>query len=299
MLCPCGSRWVSVSCCYDKTDGKFRKCVASIEPPNPKTGYAHSGCYLRGTNDCSSDISGEHYFSATILRQISEVQGVSGGVRVSGMPWLSKGQTQDLAISNLTANILCKRHNEALSPLDQEAGAFFAALKRIFDGINSRKTNRRLLLDLVSGAAIELWMLKVACGMYFSVASERGSRLSKTHSIDLTRVEKALFESVWDERGGLYFNGHDGSIVRSHDDVHFATLSDNEAKRLAGVRINLLGFEMDLVFDTTTTKPSDWTALTKRPSEIVFESVERTHHLLLSWPRGVPDRTLKFQAQST
>ncbi|WP_409188948.1 hypothetical protein [Bradyrhizobium sp. RDM4] len=142
-------------------------------------------------------------------------------------------------------------------------------------------------------------MLKVACGMYFSVASEGGTRLNKTHSIDMSRVEKALFENTWDDRGGLYFNGHDGSILRSNADVQFAPLSDNEAKRFAGVRTNLLGFEMDLVFDTTTATPGEWTALTKRPSELIFESRERTHHLLLSWPRGAPASALKFQAEGS
>jgi hypothetical protein len=112
------------------------------------------------------------------------------------------------------------------------------------------------------------------------------------------RVEKAFFHNTWDARAGLYFNGHHGSILNNKTDVQFAPLSDSGAKRFAGVRINLLGFEMNLVFDTTTANPGEWTALTKRPTELIFESPERTHHLLLTWPRGISDRALKFQTEA-
>jgi hypothetical protein len=47
---------------------------------------------------------------------------------VIGMPWLPAGQALETSIPNLTAKILCRRHNEALSPLDAEAGHFFSAL---------------------------------------------------------------------------------------------------------------------------------------------------------------------------
>ncbi|WP_152977964.1 hypothetical protein [Bradyrhizobium pachyrhizi] len=166
MLCPCGSRSVSVSCCYDKADGEFRKRIPSILPSAPTTGYAHPGCYLRGTNDCSRKISGEHYFSANILEQISKLSGMGGGtLRMSGLPWQAPEATQDLPITKLRANILCERHNNALAPLDQEAGRFFSILAQI--EANEGRASRRPLIDLVSGTAIEQWMLKVACGLYY------------------------------------------------------------------------------------------------------------------------------------
>jgi hypothetical protein len=296
--CPCRSGWVSVSCCYDAEDKKFRKKVRPITPPGPITGYSHSACYLRGTRDCSTKISGEHYFSAAILQQIADLQEASkGAVRVKGMPWQQAGETQDLPISSLKANILCKRHNEALSPLDDEASHFFSVLNRIFSDFNQKRIYRKLLLDLVSGSAIEQWMLKVACGLYFSVAAKGTNKISYTHSIDLEKVEKALFENVWDDRGGMYFNGHTGSILTMGQDVSFTSLSDDHAQRFAGSRINLLGFEIDLLFDTTGADPRPWTALTRRPTELIFASPERKHHLLLSWSRGTPDSTLKFDAK--
>src|SRR5262245_34604909 len=70
-LCPCGSGWVIASCCLDPSDGTLRKKVPSIVPPGPKTHFAHAGCYLRDTNNCSPDISREHYVSAHVLEQIA------------------------------------------------------------------------------------------------------------------------------------------------------------------------------------------------------------------------------------
>jgi hypothetical protein len=100
-------------------DGRFRKPHPSLRPPGKVTGYSHAGCYLRNTRDCSEQISREHYISRSVLTQLGEV------LRISGAPWLDPDQTLDTTVENLTAKILCKRHNEALSPLDGEAGLFF------------------------------------------------------------------------------------------------------------------------------------------------------------------------------
>src|SRR4051812_37277395 len=88
-LCPCGSRWVIASCCFDPADGKLRKKVQSIEPPGPMTGFAHDGCYLRGTNNCSPDISREHYISANVLDRIAASE---KAVRLSGAVFLAEGE---------------------------------------------------------------------------------------------------------------------------------------------------------------------------------------------------------------
>ncbi len=173
-MCPCGSGWVIASCCFDPSDGKLRKKVQSVEPPGQKTHFAHVGCYLRNTNNCSPDISREHYISANVLEQIAASE---KAIHLSGASFLAEGETKALPVSSLTAKILCQRHNAALSPLDQEAGGFFEMLTSAMmckaKGPGSSKKD----LWLASGTALELWMLKVACGLYFSriAASSRYS----------------------------------------------------------------------------------------------------------------------------
>lgn len=136
-LCPCKSGWMVASCCGDESDESLRKRVPSLQPPGPITNFSHSNCYLRDTRDCSNRITREHVLSASILRQLG------GVIVVSGMPWLAPGETMSLTVDNLAAKILCKRHNEALSPLDAEAGRFFSILEKLLIDFNQK----RLLAD--------------------------------------------------------------------------------------------------------------------------------------------------------
>jgi hypothetical protein len=192
-LCPCRSGWMVASCCFDKADGKLRKRIKSIRPPPPATGYGHPSCYLRGTRDCSEDISREHYVSAAVLEQLGSP------INIIGAPWLKPGQPASYGIGNLVAKILCRRHNQALSPLDQEAAIFFGALARSLSELERASSSRKYGLHLASGSALELWALKVACGFYFSaIAAKDTVSLSKTHSIDLAKIGRAFFEDDWE-----------------------------------------------------------------------------------------------------
>src|SRR5579872_4971666 len=137
MPCPCRSGKTIGDCHFDSFDGRLRKPRPNLRPPGPKTGYLHPGCYLRETGDCSEQISKEHYISRAVLQQLGEV------LRISGVPWLPPEQTFDTTVQNLTAKILCRRHNEALSPLDAEAGIFFSSLTEALLDLNRSTLSRR------------------------------------------------------------------------------------------------------------------------------------------------------------
>ncbi|WFU36314.1 hypothetical protein QA635_18635 [Bradyrhizobium brasilense] len=207
------------------------------------------------------------------------------------MPWQAPGATQGLPISAMVANILCERHNNALSPLDAEAGRFFSILAGI--EANEGRAYRHPLIDLVSGTVIEKWMLKVACGLYYSVGAQDGKKLRGSHSIDVAKAEKALFHDIWDDRAGLYFVVPADAVVRAGiNNSYIAPLTDH--RRFGGARVSMLGFELDLVFNTADTNPSAWTSVIHRPGELMFSSDKRTHHLLVSWPPGFPSPIINF-----
>ena len=67
---------------------------------------------------------------------------VLGAVRKGGYGFPechgSAGQMLDTSPSSLTAKILCKRHNEALSPLDAEAADFFGVLRQAVTDLDRR-----------------------------------------------------------------------------------------------------------------------------------------------------------------
>jgi hypothetical protein len=286
--CPCGSGKTIQECHLD-TDGCLRKPRPSLHPPLPRTGLSHPGCYLRGTSDCSEQISREHYFSRSVLEQLGKT------LRVAGMPWFRPGETLDISVASLTAKILCKRHNEALSPLDAEAGQFFSILRHALIDLQRKTLSRRPTFHLVGGEALELWMLKVACGLYFGIGAKDGVKIAQTHSIDLNKVERALFENKWDARAGLYFQGATGSQINVADPVGMAPLTSDHDARFGGAVVSLHGFALEMLFDDKDTYAGAWTSLVRRPTELILERNRREHHIILTWPPGTPEASVRMQ----
>jgi hypothetical protein len=141
-----------------------RPSPSNCIPPGPRTGFALSSCYARGLNDCSKDISGEHLFSEVTLNLVA---GKDGKVSRTGYPWQEEGELQSLTPSNCKANVLCKRHNNALSPVDAAMGLF---LKAILDTPNFLR-NQELRVLMLSGDDLERWILKTLCTHIVAVVS--------------------------------------------------------------------------------------------------------------------------------
>jgi len=230
--------------------------------------------------------------SRSILQQLGAT------LRVSGMPWLSPGESLETSVASHTAKILCKRHNEALSPLDAGAAEFFSILRQALIDLKRKTLSRKPILHLLSGEALELWMLKVACGLYFAIGAKDGIKLSRTHAIDLTKVQLAFFRREWDARAGLYFRGHTGAAITVQDNVQIAPLTDDRENRFAGAVVSLHGFTLEVLMDDKNTNPGRWTALVKRPSELVLRRKQRQHSLILTWPPGTPEASIQMDEGS-
>lgn len=287
--CLCGSG-KQLAVCHLDFDNRIRKKIPTLKPPGSKTGHSHPNCYLSGSQDCSHQISREHYMSKSVLDQLGKT------LRVSGMPWMGAGQTLDITVGNLTSKILCKRHNEALSPLDEEAALFFLSLSKALADLERKTLSRKPSFHLVGGSTLELWMLKVACGLYFAIGTKDRKRISEDYSIDLNKVERAFFEEDWDPRGGLYFKGSTGSVVTVASDVSMAPLTSDVDMRFGGATVSLLGITLELLFDTTNTNPDPWMGVVRRPTELVFMKNGRQHSIILTWPPGTPEASISMGA---
>jgi hypothetical protein len=194
-------------CCL-LPNGQLRKQSPTLQPPPPITGHTQYGCYLTGTEDCSADLSAEHYISKSVLQAIGTT------IAVSGVPWLPNGEEKEIGVNSLTARILCCRHNSALSPLDTAAGAFFQKLQVIEVDLQRRSLSRKHSFVLMSGEALELWMLKLACGLFYSKNSTAdGTRLIDRHQVNEELVREALFLGQWREECGLYLRPPQGVSV--------------------------------------------------------------------------------------
>lgn len=160
-ICPCQSGKLFENCCA-RTN--FKPLYAVTRPPKPKTGIVNQRCYARVFRDCSEKISREHYVSEGILKILNQ----NNALTVKGFPWLEKDVGKILTPSCLVGNILCERHNNALSPLDAVAIRFFKAFNQIEQEFADENTANNETVFLFNGQDIERWMLKTLFGIICS-----------------------------------------------------------------------------------------------------------------------------------
>ncbi len=146
--CPCASGKKYIHCC------KKSVRVAQRAPKSPKTGFAHPQCYAASLNDCGEEISKEHPVPAAIVKRMM----LGGGVKANNNSSVPNGLR--LPPAALTAAVLCKRHNNALSELDQRGLAFYFHLEQVMRqgfGVSMRPS-----ASLFSGLDLERWFLKIS-----------------------------------------------------------------------------------------------------------------------------------------
>ena len=236
--CPCGGETPFAFCCFQPDEMPLLK-VGTIRPTPPATGQAHPKCYMRSSNDCSTKISGEHYVSAAILSEF-------GNLRTSGLPFFGPGETQ-VGINALISNILCTRHNSALSPLDTEGRRMLVAIRNGINHVWKESLSTKTLCRIVSGEAFERWGLKTLMGLLAAnVARTDGASTANNFSIPEALIVEALTTGRLPPGYGLYV-GHESDML--HDTIGFAPLTHMEDQRVAGLRCTFLGIVMDFILD--------------------------------------------------
>lgn len=207
-------------------------------------------------------------------------------IEISGMPW-QHGQHQLLPVKALTANVLCERHNAGLAVLDAEATAFFRSLKQIDADFGRKSLSRKSLNFLISGDAVERWMLKVACGICMSFGEVNGERVKDHYAFDLAKVTDALLFGRWDEGAGLHW--YIGSQqFEASPNIQVTVAYNSAEKRVVGMRIIMRGRQFDIVFDTANLQPlgmnQGWV---RRPPLLQVRGRTRHHTVVLTWPPWV------------
>jgi len=104
-----------------------------------------------------------------------------------------------IGIDSLASKVLCRRHNSDLSPLDHVGHDFLQALHTIFCAGVSDDEFRHEVFH-VDGSKLELWLLKVLCGILASQKRDVPSIWVKT------LFEKQMFA----EDSGVYLFAEEG-----------------------------------------------------------------------------------------
>jgi hypothetical protein len=232
-------------------------------------------CYLRELGSCDDRLSAEHLVSRGVVRVLTK----GGDFTVSGLPWMNEGETRSLSPDGITANCLCAKHNNALSPLDSAARHFFSSLADCFD------EEVKQIRSIVSGHDIERWLLKTLRALAVSGNLARGrQRLPGQFTTEARFVEMLDDALSWPDGAGLYCTMRPGDVTTNHPRFRLQPLS-NERDKIAGVTVDMMGLVFVLRLDPPeSAKPAD---AMYRPSEIVIRFPKVTHFVMLSWAAGV------------
>lgn len=119
------------------------------------------GCWAAIIRECKGPLTREHIVSRSVL---------SPSIRVKGLKWC-RHELREASASSLTGNILCERHNHALSIVDQEGANVKQALQTVcFDPPTDRAMKSVEYINADARLFIR-WLAKSFCNF---VANDGG-----------------------------------------------------------------------------------------------------------------------------
>lgn len=246
-------------------------------------------CWARALGDCQGPISGEHFVSANVF-------GKGAAIDVQGFRWC-KTHPKRIPIERLTANILCKHHNERLSPVDAMGGRAFRSLKTSA-GLNNNRQHSPpgqwipYWFD-VDGPLLERWFLKTLIN--FMVVGYRESGWLLDHPPEqppLSLVRAAFGVEPIPEPMGLYAVGKIGDEFASSEQFQLSPLWTPE-ETLAGGTFRFYGFHF--VFVAAPVLPPTFSSehgllwdkshMMRHPARIKMQMGDRLSCVLaIAWP---------------
>jgi hypothetical protein len=197
------------------------------------------GCWAAPLGNCGGGISREHYVSECVFSNQS--------IFVQGMDFCLD-EPKELRIESLTAKILCRDHNSALSELDSAAGRAFQAIRDYADMTTERdKTpyvNWAPTQFTIDGPRLERWCLKTLLNFSFNRRLTIGPGTHQAGTVPnlLARIAFGL-EEFTDGRG-LYtaFKQNETFVF----DDHFLYVAKAQGSNLAMGLFRLGGFRFYL-----------------------------------------------------
>jgi hypothetical protein len=154
-------------------------------------------CWANSLRDCGGGISGEHPVSRALF---------DGPTVEVVAPWTS-GEVRSIPLARLRANILCRRHNAMLSPVDSAGGRAFRGIRDLDTFLaRARRGPRKTKTCEVDGQLLERWFLKTSVNLFVSSQAESSTWAGGTprHSPPPDIVSAAFGCSVLARPKGLY-----------------------------------------------------------------------------------------------
>jgi hypothetical protein len=187
-------------------------------------------CWASTLGSCNSKVSREHIISGGLF--------VEPIVRVQGFSWC-KDDPKEIGLDSLTAKILCKKHNEMLSPVDDAGISAFTAFREMRRIANVRKGLRPrswpVIHHSINGIMLERWFLKTIINISLVSRDYSLGRVGSKNELteDLVRIAFGL--DPFPGRSGLYSVVYDGQNIHSSDVVSFSPLIKDNAYIAGGL----------------------------------------------------------------
>lgn len=193
-------------------------------------------CWAAQLGGCAGPRSGEHYMTKALFEGPS--------VTIHGLSFC-RGTPLTIPLEKARANILCRRHNELLSPADGEAAKFQNAVEKLQKRphlTKDRKMQSAPSREVLSGKRLSQWITKTYCNfatMGKNVPSKKFVEHSFSGESDL-RFYLYVFESLlveydrghvtffdyFDDIGNVVWCGRIGGVIGVGTTVNFADSGD-------------------------------------------------------------------------
>lgn len=199
---------------------------SGVTPDNPIPQPLTPICWADPLGECSKAPSGEHILSKSTLD--------GPEITVRGFPFL-QGKTLTLDKGQFKSNILCRKHNNQLSPVDEAGTNAFDTLSDLAGG----RPPRRRKID---GQLLERWLLKTLINIEM-ITTDFETRPPRQ------LVEMAFGIEPFPLGAGLFFLGKIGTLIPNESRlIYQRQMSDRpNANDIVGGRFSCHGFQFLLM----------------------------------------------------
>jgi hypothetical protein len=248
-----------------------------------RTNRIVQGCWAAPLGNCGGGISHEHYVSECVFPNQS--------IFVQGLDFCLD-EPKQLRIESLTAKILCKDHNSALSDLDSAAGRAFREIEAYVTTTNERaKTpylNWAAKQFTIDGPRLERWCLKTLLNFSFNRSLTIGPGNHPAGNVPANLVKIAFGLEEFTDGRGLYtaFKDHE-TFIHEH---RFGYTAKAQGTSLAMGSFRLYGFRFYLNLLSVAGKYTgiEDSQVFYRQSHFAHKLNGRfSHRLSVEWPLAV------------
>lgn len=240
-------------------------------PPGDKTGHSNPRCYARDLMDCSHDISREHYISRGLLELWGRFN-----LQLEGAPWAPE-TTPTVSVNSMTSKILCRRHNEALSPLDSLA-------KDLFEFVFIENHESAPEVMLINGYELERWFLKTLCGLVAAGMATRNGQILESWKPELEWLDILFGDGVVSDGSGLQVivGAYNARTHRIDTKLSFKT----ETGQPIGLAFAVFGILFFFDMETIPDLEASGSRFRYRPSVIQYRFDNRIREVHFGWRDG-------------